>query len=90
MFFCLFFIVWLDFASISLGIYLIFTLTLFKLIPVTLTLAGIGFLLGMAVDANILMFSRMREELKQGKGTQQLIMVFIVAGQFVMEILLRF
>jgi len=45
-------------------------LTLFKLIPVTLTLAGIaGFLLslGMAVDANILMFSRMREELKQGK-----------------------
>lgn len=59
------------FASISLGVYLIFTLTLFKLIPVTLTLAGIaGFLLslGMAVDANILMFSRMREELKQGKS----------------------
>jgi len=58
------------FASISLIIYLVFTLALFKLIPVTLTLAGIaGFLLslGMAVDANILIFSRMREEIKQGK-----------------------
>lgn len=58
------------FASISLCIYLIFLLALFKLIPVTLTLAGIaGFLLslGMAVDANILIFSRMREELKQGR-----------------------
>ena len=59
------------FASISLIIYVIFILALFKLIPVTLTLAGIaGFLLsmGMAVDANILIFSRTREELKQGKG----------------------
>jgi len=54
-------------ASIALGIYIIFMLTLFKLIPVTLTLAGIaGFILsiGMAVDANILIFSRMREEMK--------------------------
>lgn len=59
------------FASISLAIFAIFTLALFKLIPVTLTLAGIaGFLLslGMAVDANILIFSRMREELKKGKS----------------------
>lgn len=59
------------FASLSLTIFVIFILTLFKLIPVTLTLAGIaGFLLtmGMAVDANILIFSRMREELKEGKG----------------------
>ncbi|MBI2637184.1 MAG: MMPL family transporter, partial [Parcubacteria group bacterium] len=42
---------------------------LFKLIPVTLTLAGIaGFLLGigMAVDANILIFERLREELRGG------------------------
>jgi len=58
------------FASISLLIYIAFNLALYKLIPVTLTLAGIaGFLLsmGMAVDANILIFSRMREELRQGK-----------------------
>ena len=59
------------FASISLLIYVFFLLTLFKLIPVTLTLAGLaGFILsmGMALDANVLIFSRMREELKQGKG----------------------
>jgi len=44
---------------------------LFKLIPVTLTLPGItGFLLstGMAVDANILIFERMKEELRWGKS----------------------
>ena len=55
-------------ASISLGVYVVLILALFKLIPVTLTLAGIGgFILsiGMAVDANILIFSRMREELKR-------------------------
>jgi len=59
------------FASISLIIYVAFILALFKLIPVTLTLAGIaGFILsmGMAVDANILIFSRTREELKAGKS----------------------
>jgi len=58
-------------ASISLLIYLTFILAIFKLIPVTLTLAGIAGLIlsiGMAVDANILIFSRMREELKEGKG----------------------
>ncbi len=58
-------------ASIALGIYVILVLTLFKLIPVTLTLAGIaGFLLsiGMAVDANILIFARMKEEISQGKN----------------------
>jgi len=57
-------------ASFSLIIYVVLLLSLFKLIPVTLTLAGIaGFLLsmGMAVDANILIFSRFREELKIGK-----------------------
>jgi len=55
-------------ASLSLIVYVAVILTLFKLIPVTLTLAGIGgFILsiGMAVDANILIFSRMREELKE-------------------------
>ena len=58
-------------ASLSLLIYIALLLSLFKLIPVTLTLAGIGgFLLsmGMAVDANVLIFSRFREELKTGKG----------------------
>jgi len=58
------------FASISLVIYIVFLLAVFKLIPVTLTLAGIaGFLLsmGMAVDANILIFSRTKEEIKEGR-----------------------
>ncbi len=58
-------------AVIALGVYSLITLALFKLIPVTLTLAGIaGFILsiGMAVDANILIFERMREELRQGKS----------------------
>ena len=58
-------------ASIALVIYAILNLALFKTIPVTLTLAGLGgFILsiGMAVDGNILIFSRMREELRQGKS----------------------
>ena len=56
-------------ASLVLGIYIALILSLFKLIPITLTLAGIGgFILsiGMAIDANILIFSRMREELREG------------------------
>jgi preprotein translocase subunit SecD len=58
-------------ASIALMIYIAVTLSIFKLVPVTLTLAGIGgFILsiGMAVDANILIFARMKEELKEGKS----------------------
>lgn len=57
-------------ASLALIIYTVLVLAIFKLIPVTLTLAGIGgFILsiGMAVDANVLIFSRMKEELKEGK-----------------------
>ena len=57
-------------SSLTLLIYVAFNLALYKLIPVTLTFAGIaGFLLsmGMAVDANILIFSRMREETRKGK-----------------------
>lgn len=57
-------------ASISLLLYALYTLTIFRIIPVTLTLAGIaGFVLsiGMAVDANILIFERMREEIRAGK-----------------------
>ena len=59
------------FASLSLITYVIVLLAIFKLIPVTLTLAGIaGFLLsmGMAVDANVLIFSRTKEELKTGRN----------------------
>jgi len=58
-------------ASLALGIYIALVLTIFKLVPVTLTLAGIGgFILsiGMAIDANILIFSRMREELRAQKS----------------------
>lgn len=58
-------------AVVSLGFYTIIMLALFKLIPVTLTAAGIaGFILsiGMAVDANILIFERMKEELRSGKN----------------------
>ncbi|MBI2465861.1 MAG: protein translocase subunit SecD [Candidatus Sungbacteria bacterium] len=57
-------------AVVALLVYAILTLSIFKLIPVTLTLAGIaGFVLsvGMAVDANILIFERMKEELKSGR-----------------------
>lgn len=57
-------------ACIALAIYTIIALFVFKLVPVTLTLAGIaGFILsiGMAVDANILIFERMKEELRKGK-----------------------
>src|SRR5215470_4900722 len=57
-------------ASCALIVYALVTLAVFKLIPVTLTLAGIaGFILsvGMAVDANILIFERMKEELRSGK-----------------------
>lgn len=56
-------------ATIALAIYVALNLALFKLIPVTLTSAGIaGFVLtlGMAVDANILIFERMKEELRKG------------------------
>ncbi len=58
-------------AVIALAVYTIIMLALFKLIPVTLTAAGIaGFILsiGMAVDANILIFERMKEELARGRG----------------------
>jgi len=57
-------------AIVALAIYTLIVLALFKLIPVTLTIAGIaGFVLsiGMAVDANILIFERMKEELRRGK-----------------------
>lgn len=57
------------FAAVALAIYIALTLGVFKLVPITMTLAGLaGFILtiGMAVDANILIFERVREELKRG------------------------
>ena len=57
-------------AVIALGIYTVLNLAVFKLIPVTLTSAGIAaFILsvGMAVDANILIFERMKEEFRRGR-----------------------
>ncbi|MBT3539310.1 protein translocase subunit SecD [Candidatus Parcubacteria bacterium] len=59
------------FAVIALSFYIALTLAIFKLIGVTLTLAGIaGFILsiGMAVDANVLIFERLKEELRDGKS----------------------
>ncbi|HDH31248.1 MAG TPA: protein translocase subunit SecD [Candidatus Wolfebacteria bacterium] len=57
------------FASLALLIYVILTLSVFKSLSITMTLAGIaGFILsiGMAVDANILIFERTKEEIKKG------------------------
>ncbi len=57
-------------AVVALILYVLLSLTVFKLIPVTLTLSGIaGFLLsiGMAVDANVLIFERIKEEIRRGK-----------------------
>ncbi len=61
-------------ASIALMVYVAITFAIFKLIPVALTLAGIGgfiFSIGMAVDANILIFARMKEEIKSGKSLER-------------------
>ncbi len=63
-------------ADMALICYALFSLMLFKLIPVTLTLPGIaGFILsvGMAVDANVLIFERLKEELRAGRNIRQAI-----------------
>ena len=60
-------------ANLALIIYGLVSLAIFKLIPITLTLAGIaGFLLsiGMAVDSNILIFERIKQEKRAGKSTK--------------------
>ena len=57
-------------SVLALAVYVLIVLSVYKLLPVTLTLAGIaGFILslGMAVDANVLIFARMKEELGAGK-----------------------
>jgi preprotein translocase subunit SecD len=63
-------------ADLALILYAAIILMLFKLIPVVLTLPGIaGFILGigMAVDANILIFERLKEELRAGRTLHQAI-----------------
>lgn len=57
-------------ATLALGLYALFSFAIYKLMGVTMTLPGLaGFILsiGMAVDANILIFERMKEELRAGK-----------------------
>jgi preprotein translocase subunit SecD len=57
------------FAALSLLIYIALTLGVFKAVPITLSLAGLaGFVLtiGTAVDANVLIFERIKEEIKRG------------------------
>ena len=61
-------------ADVAILIFAGITLSIYKLIPVTLTLPGIaGFLLstGSALDANILIFERMKEELRNGRSVKQ-------------------
>lgn len=61
-------------SILALILYAALSSAVFKLIPVTLSLAGIaGFILslGIAVDANVLIFERLKEEWKTGKGTLQ-------------------
>ena len=63
-------------AGVALLIYIVVTLALFQLIPVTMTAAGIAaFILsvGMAVDANVLIFERMKEEMRSGKHISEAI-----------------
>lgn len=61
-------------ASVALGSYVVIMLSLFQVIPVTLTAAGLaGFILslGMAVDANVLVFERMKEEFRAGTNSRE-------------------
>lgn len=74
----LFMIAWYRFqglvATLALLIYVVITIAIIKFIPVTLTASGIaGFILsiGMAVDANVLIFERMKEELRGGKSPKE-------------------
>lgn len=64
-------------ASVALVLYLILNLATYLLIPVTITAAGLAGLVlssGMAVDANILIFERMKDELRKGKTVRDAVM----------------
>ncbi|MBT4432878.1 protein translocase subunit SecD, partial [Candidatus Falkowbacteria bacterium] len=63
-------------AVVALFVYGVFTLTIFKFLGITLTLAGLAGLvlsIGMAVDANVLIFERIKEEKRLGKSGIQLV-----------------
>ncbi len=63
-------------AVVALFIYVVLMLALFQLIPVVITSAGIAGLIlsvGLAVDANVLIAERIKEEINAGKGTQEAI-----------------
>ncbi len=60
-------------ATLALAMYVVITLVLYKLVPVTLTAAGIaGFIIsiGIAVDANVLIFERIKEEIGAGHSVR--------------------
>lgn len=64
-------------ASVALVLYLILNLAVYLLIPVTITAAGLAGLIlssGMAVDANILIFERMKDELRKKKSVQEAVL----------------
>ncbi len=74
----LFMVIWYRLPGLVSGLallgYIIIMLALFQFIPVTLTAAGLAGLIisiGMAVDANVLVFERMNEEMKAGKGSHE-------------------
>jgi preprotein translocase subunit SecD len=74
----------------SLGLYIVLTLAVFKFIGVTLSLSGItGFILsiGIAIDANILIFERLKEELRLGKSLKTVLKkdLFVLGLLFAME-----
>ncbi len=63
-------------ASLALAIYTLIVLALFRLIPITLTLAGMAGLIlsiGIAVDANVLIFERLKEEIRRGRSNEMAI-----------------
>ncbi len=65
-------------AVVALAEYLAFMLAIIKVIPITLTASGIAGLiitLGMAVDANVLIFERTKEELRDGKSPREAVHV---------------
>lgn len=64
-------------AAVALVGYILLNIAVIKLIPITLTASGIaGFILsiGMAVDANVLIFERVKEELRRGSATREAVL----------------
>lgn len=65
-------------ASVALVIYMLITVAVIKFMPITLTTSGIAALIlsiGMAVDANVLIFERMKEELRRGEGAHDAVRI---------------